>query len=296
MGFLDDLKKAGKEIARSLKDIKTAPFVQEMCKTTANMYRLGWDERNGGNISYLLKEEEVAEYLDLNNAIRTIPLMGVNEEDFDAGPLEGKIFIVTGTGKYFKNVESDPETNLGIVRIGKGGKNVELLWGYKDGGRPTSEFPAHMMSHIARLSVDPENRVVMHSHPTHTLAMNFVHELDEKKFTHTLWEMCTECIVVFPEGVGVLPWMLCGTSEIGKATAEKMKEFRLVVWAMHGIYGAGKTMDETFGLIETVEKAAQIYMLTAHLPRVNTIKDADILKLLELFKVEKYRRDFLNLD
>lgn len=296
MGFLDDLKKAGKEIARSLKDIKTAPFVQEMCKTTANMYRLGWDERNGGNISYLLKEEEVAEYLDLSNVIRTIPLMGVNEEDFDASPLEGKIFIVTGTGKYFKNVESDPETNLGIVRIGKGGKNVELLWGYKDGGRPTSEFPAHMMSHITRLSVDPENRVVMHSHPTNTLAMNFVHELDEKKFTHTLWEMCTECIVVFPDGVGVLPWMLCGTSEIGKATAEKMKEFRLVVWAMHGIYGAGKTMDETFGLIETVEKAAQIYMLTAHLPRVNTIKDEDMLKLLELFKVEKYRRDFLNLD
>ena len=278
-----------------MKNVLTAPFVREMCKTASNMYRLGWDERNGGNISYLLKEEEVAEYLDLNNVIRTIPLMGVNEVDFDASPLEGKIFIVTGTGKYFKNVEDDPETNLGIVRIGKGGKEVELLWGYKDGGRPTSEFPAHMMSHIARLSVDPENRVVMHSHPTNTLAMNFVHELDEKKFTHSLWEMCTECIVVFPEGVGVLPWMLCGTTEIGVATAKKMKEFRLVVWAMHGIYGAGKTLDETFGLIETVEKAAQIYMLTAHLPRVNTIKDADMLKLLELFGVKNYRKDFLDL-
>ena len=278
-----------------MKDILTAPFVREMCKTASNMYRLGWDERNGGNISYLLKEEEVKEYLDLNKVIRTIPLMGVNEVDFDASPLEGKIFIVTGTGKYFKNVEDDPETNLGIVRIGKGGKEVELLWGFKDGGRPTSEFPAHMMSHMARLSVDPENRVVMHSHPTNTLAMNFVHELDEKKFTHTLWEMCTECIVVFPDGVGVLPWMLCGTTEIGVATANKMKEFRLVVWAMHGIYGAGKTLDETFGLIETVEKAAQIYMLTAHLPRVNTIKDEDMLKLLELFKVTNYRKDFLDI-
>ena len=277
-----------------MKDIMTAPFVREMCETTANMYRLGWDERNGGNISYLLKEEEVAQYLDLNNVLRVIPLMGVNEVDFDASPIEGKIFIVTGTGKYFKNVEKDPETNLGIVRIGKGGKNVELLWGFKDGGRPTSEFPAHMMSHMARLSVDPENRVVMHSHPTNTLAMNYVHELDEKKFTHTLWEMCTECIVVFPEGVGVLPWMLCGTTEIGKATAEKMKEFRLVVWAMHGIYGAGKSLDETFGLIETVEKAAQIYMLTAHLPRLNTIKDEDMVKLVELFGID-YRKDFLDL-
>ncbi len=278
-----------------MKDIFNAPFLKEMCKTASNMYRLGWDERNGGNISYLLPEDEVSEYLDLSSVLRTIPIMGVNEVNFDLSPLEGKIFIVTGTGKYFKNVESDPETNLGIVRIGRGGKNVELLWGFKDGGRPTSEFPAHMMSHIARLKVDPENRVVMHSHPTNTLAMNFVHELDEKKFTHTLWEMCTECIVVFPEGVGVLPWMLCGTSEIGVATAKKMEEFRLVVWAMHGIYGAGKTLDETFGLIETVEKAAQIYMLTAHLPRINTIKDEDMLKLLELFGVKNYRRDFLNL-
>ena len=237
---------------------------------------------------------EVAEYLDLNEVIRTIPLMGVNEASFDASPLEGKIFIVTGTGKYFKNVEDDPESNLGIVRIAQNGKGVELLWGFKDGGRPTSEFPAHMMSHIARLKVDPENRVVMHSHPTNTLAMNYVHELDEKKFTHTLWEMCTECIVVFPEGVGILPWMLCGTDEIGVATAKKMEEFRLVVWAMHGIYGAGKTMDETFGLIETVEKAAQIYMLIGDRPRINTIKDEDMLKLVELFKIN-YRKDFLNI-
>ena len=74
-----------------------APFLKEMCKTASNMYRLGWDERNGGNISYLLKEEEVAGYLNLDNVIRTIPLMGVNEVDFDASPLEGKIFTVSYT-------------------------------------------------------------------------------------------------------------------------------------------------------------------------------------------------------
>ena len=294
MGFVDELKKAGKDLSRSLKNIEGAPFVREMCQTTANMYRLGWDERNGGNISYMLDENEVAEYLDLDHVIRTIPFMGVNEAAFDASPLEGKIFIVTGTGKYFKNVQEDPETNLGIVRIAKGGKEIELLWGFRDGGRPTSEFPAHMMSHMARLKVDPENRVIMHCHPTNTLAMNFVHELDEKKFTHTLWEMCTECIVVFPEGVGILPWMLCGTLEIGEATAKKMQDFRLVVWAMHGIYGAGKTMDETFGLIETVEKAAQVYMLIGDRPRINTITDEDMVQLADLFKLN-YRKDFLNL-
>ena len=33
-----------------MKDIFTAPFVVEMAKITANMYRLGWDERNSGNL------------------------------------------------------------------------------------------------------------------------------------------------------------------------------------------------------------------------------------------------------
>lgn len=271
-----------------MKDIFSAPFVEEMKETAANMYRLGWDERNGGNISYLLDEAEVAEYLNPTQVLRTIPT------GFDATTLIGKIFIVTGTGKYFKNVAKDPEQNLGIVRIAADGTTAELLWGFSDGGKFTSEFPAHMMSHMARLSVDPENRVVIHSHPTNTLAMNYVHELDEKKFTHTLWEMCTECIVVFPDGVGILPWMLCGTNSIGEATAEKMKEFRLVIWGMHGIYGAGKNLDETFGLIETVEKAAEIYMLTAHLPRVNTIQDSQLQEIAEYFGVN-YRKDFLNI-
>ncbi|MCO5530990.1 rhamnulose-1-phosphate aldolase, partial [Enterococcus faecium] len=33
-------------------DILQAPYVKEMIETTSNLYRLGWDERNGGNISY----------------------------------------------------------------------------------------------------------------------------------------------------------------------------------------------------------------------------------------------------
>ncbi len=262
-----------------MKNIFEAPFIREMCDITANMYRQGWDERNGGNVSYMLDPAEVGEYLDLNRVIRTIPIK------FRAEALIGKIFIVTGTGKYFKNVQVDPETNLGIIRIAEDGETAELLWGYKDGGKFTSELPAHLMSHMARLSVDPENRVVMHSHPTYTIAMNTVCPTDEKDFTHKLWQSNTECVVVFPDGVGVLPCMICGTNEIGEATAAKMKDYRLVVWTNHGIYGAGKTIDEAFGLIETVEKTAMIYMLTlGHVQ--NVIPDEIIVGLARLWNLK----------
>ena len=65
-----------------------------------------------------------------------------------------------------------------------------------------------------------------------------------------------------------------------------------MVWAQHGIYGAGKDLYETFGLIETAEKAAEIYMKTAHLPLVNTITDRQLHLMEERFG-DKAREGYL---
>ncbi|WP_241434101.1 rhamnulose-1-phosphate aldolase [Listeria riparia] len=263
-----------------MNEVIKAPFVQEMMKVTANLYRLGWDERNGGNISYLLTEQEVSEFVNPNQVIRTIPMI------FDATELAGKYFIVTGSGKYFKNVIDEPDVNLGIIRVAQTGKSVELLWGLTDGGVPTSELPAHFMSHIERLKIDSNHRIIMHNHATNIIAMTFTHSLDERDFTRTLWQMCTECIVVFPEGVGILPWMVPGTDAIGMATAAKMRDFRLVIWPHHGIFGAGSSMDEVFGLIETAEKAAEVYTLVQAQGGVKqTITDQQLQDLADAFGV-----------
>ncbi len=87
--------------------------------------------------------------------------------------------------------------------------------------------------------------------------------------------------------------MLSGTTSIGEATAEKMKEFRLVVWGLHGLYAAGTSIDEAFGLIETVEKAAQLYMLICNSKRVNTISDEQLKDIAKGYGVE-YKKGFLN--
>lgn len=262
-----------------MKNFSESKILKQFAATCSNMYRMGWDERNGGNVSLILDDEVVAEYFENARVKRVIPI------GFKAEDLIGKCILVTGTGKYFKNVESDPENNLGVIRIGKSGDEAELLWGYNDGGRFTSELPAHLMSHVERLKVNPANRVIMHSHPTNLVAMTFVHTLDERAFTKTVWRMETECMVVFPDGIGVLPWMLCGNNEIGKATADKMKDFRLVVWAHHGIYGAGTDLDEAFGLIETAEKAAEMYLKVAHLNIINTITDENLKEIAKAFNV-----------
>lgn len=261
-------------------DFLKSKFVKEVSEITSNMYRQGWDERNGGNISLLIEEKDIRKYYPKDMYIRDIEL-GFTADEI----CRNKYFLVTGTGKYFKNVIKDPEENLGLVKIDNDGHTAHLLWGYKSGGKMTSEFPAHLMSHAERLKVNPLNRVIMHTHPTYTICMGACLPTDEIVFTRKLWKSNTEAVVVFPEGIGVLPCMICGTNEIGVATANKMKEYRLVSWTNHGIYGAGNDIDEAFGLIETVEKTAQIYMLTLdHV--VNEIPDEVILGLAKLWNLK----------
>jgi rhamnulose-1-phosphate aldolase len=266
--------------------ILKAPFMKELIRTCSTMFRLGWNERNGCNISVIVEEDEAAKYLDTGVHLRNFDL------SIDAAELEGRIFAVTRTGSYFRNVKTDPEYNLGLIRINQG--RASLLWGFSGGGLPTSELSSHLRSHIVRLRQNKNHRVVTHCHATNTLAMTFVHSLDDRSFTRTLWKMMTECIIVFPEGVGVLPWMICGNDEIGRATAEKMEKYRICLWAQHGIFAAGNSLDEALGLIEAVEKAAGIYIKLLDCKILQSITDAELKTLAEAFGLD-YRKDFLDL-
>ncbi len=238
-------------------NIENAPFIQEMCDITDKLWAKGWAERNGGNISYLLKEEEVTPYLNVND------IKSETEMPIPLPELKNKIFLVSGSGKYFRNVIKNPADNLVIIRISSDGKKYQKLWGLVNGGNPTSELASHLKCHAVRLSQDPEHRVIFHTHATSTIAMTFIHDLDEKSFTKTLWQQITECAIVFPDGVGIVPWMPAGTIDLGLESAKKMEYCRIVIWAHHGIMGAGSNIDDAFGLVETVDKAAEIYLKAA---------------------------------
>lgn len=262
-----------------------SPLVKEVAKITFRLYDHGWDERNGGNVSYRILPEELTDYDDIQTVKRTIPI------NFDGRDLAGMYFLVSATGRYFKNIIDFPERDLGLVRITEDGKAVDLLWGYSDGAAPTSEFPTHLMGHQARLAEHSDQRVVMHCHPTNLIAMTFTQKLDEKIFSRILWKMQTESLVVFPEGIGIIPWMVPSTNQIGEATAAKLKDFRAVIWPQHGLFGTGATIDEAFGLIETIEKAAQIWTVIQQQGGKieQTITDQDLLDLAKVFNVQPNR-------
>jgi rhamnulose-1-phosphate aldolase len=233
----------------------TSWFVTDMVKITSDAWLKGWDERNGGNVSIRLLDQDVQPYLAGWHESRVLLL----EEPLP--DLADEYFLVTGSGKYFRNVQLNPEANLGVIRVLPGGREIAVCWGYSDGAVPTSELSAHLKSHAVRQRKAPGKRAaIVHCHATNLIALSYVLKFDRDNVTRALWEGSTECLVVFPEGVGTIEWMVPGTEHIGDATAAAMEKHSLVLWQFHGIFGCGQTPDEAFGLIDTAEKSADVLM------------------------------------
>ena len=214
----------------------------------------GWNERNGGNMSYRMTPDEAAlaePFFRPAGAWKEIGLQVKN--------LANEYFIVTGSGKFYKNILREPANNICVVKIDENGERYAIVWGLEQGGVPTSELPTHLLNHsIKKELTGGAYRVIMHAHPANTVALTFLLPLEDKAFTRNIWEMITECPIVFPAGIGVLPWMVCGSSDIAYATGEKIKKYDAVIWSHHGIFCAGPDFDTTFGLMDTIEKSAEI--------------------------------------
>ncbi len=230
-------------------------FIQEIMKTSSDMWEKGWAERNAGNISLRVKKEEIedkgqfnfdGEWLTLNTPMENIA---------------GEYFLVSGTGRFLRNIQVFPEKNLGIIEVDNSGSKYRIIWGYEGGGQPTSELPSHLLAHSVRKSVtNGEDRVIIHTHPANLIALTYARDLDTLSLTRLLWEMHAECVVVFSNGVEYLPWIMAGSDEIADATAEAFLKREIVVWEHHGVFASGRNLDTAFGLIDTVEKASEIYI------------------------------------
>lgn len=255
-------------------------FAKEFIKLADDGWKHGFHERNGGNLSYRVKPEEVDEVKEDLDYTRDFTDIGTS-----VPKLSGEYFMVTGSGKYFSNVKSKPDENCCLIEIDSTGTKYRIVWGLTKGGRPTSELPSHLMAHeVKKVATNGKSRIINHCHPVNVIALTFVLPLDDKSFTRALWESMTECPIIFGDGVGVIPWMVPGGMDIAVETSKKMQKYNVVVWAHHGIFCSGTTFDEVFGLALTVEKSAEIYVKVASMSqtKLNTITNENFKQLCSL--------------
>ena len=264
--------------------IVDAKFVQGFIRMCNDGWEQGWHERNGGNLSYRIRPEEIGEIKDQ---------LAVDQEWKEIGTevpqLAGEYFLVTGSGKYFRNVILDPEDSIGIIEVDETGSKYRICWGFVNGARPTSELPSHLMNHeVKKIASGGKHRVIYHAHTTNIIALTFVLPLKDEIFTRELWEMATECPVVFPSGIGVVGWMVPGGRDIAVATSELMKHYDVAIWAHHGMFCSGEDFDLTFGLMHTVEKSAEILVkaLSMNPNKLQTITPNNFRDLAKDFHVD----------
>lgn len=264
-------------------DILQVPAMRGFIRMCMDGWEQGWHERNGGNLTFRMAEEDAAQCRPFFRTPGPWAAMGVQAEN-----LAGELFLTTGSGKYFRNVESDPAHSLGIVEINGEGNAWRIVWGLEDGGRPTSEFPSHFLNHsVRKAATGGANRVIYHCHAANVIALTYILPLTDRDFSRALWQSATECPVVFPEGVGVCPWMVPGGADIARATSEKMKAYQAVIWAQHGLFVSGPDFDTAFGLAHTIEKSAEIHwkVLASGQPVRQTITDGALRAIAKDFGV-----------
>ena len=117
-----------------------AEFVKGFIRMANDGWEQGWHERNGGNLSYRVKEDEV-ESVRENFEPKEWKPIGTTVSN-----LAGEYFLVTGSGKYFRNVIIKPEDSICMIELDEKGENYRIVWGLVNGGRPTSELPSHLMN------------------------------------------------------------------------------------------------------------------------------------------------------
>jgi rhamnulose-1-phosphate aldolase len=235
--------------------IQDAACFRQFIRLCDDAWAQGWHEANGGNLSYRLNEDDIV--LGKESFSEAAAWHGLS---CSVSELAGSYFLITHSGAFLHSASIDPERTFGVVELDAEGSAWRTVWGLGDAA-PSSEFETHLAAYaVALRAKDGADRVVYHAHCPNVIALSTVLEPSVRAWTRALWQCMTECIIVFPQGVGVVPWKVPGSGELAQATTGLMKTYTVCVWSQHGLMVRAESFDEAFGFAQTAEKSAGIYL------------------------------------
>ncbi|MDR2131322.1 MAG: rhamnulose-1-phosphate aldolase [Odoribacteraceae bacterium] len=230
-----------------------AARVAEIAEVAGYLWERGWAERNGGNISVnvtdlLTREEAELPALETRHLPRRLPAVAKH------------LFFVTGTGKRMRDVARRPMENGAIIRLHPSGEAYDIIADRIIS--PTSELPSHLAMHDYMRAVRGENtKVVCHTHPTDLIALtHHARFLQPGVLGQLLWSMIPETRIIVPRGVGIVPYEIPGSLALANATIKALADHDVILWEKHGCLAVGEEVIETFDMIDTLSKSAQIYL------------------------------------
>lgn len=230
-------------------------IIDDIAEVAQYLWEKGWAERNAGNITVDITELIPKKSVELPQFTK-IPMEITSPE------LAGRYFLVTTTGKRCRDLAKQPGKNLLIVRMADELDGYYILWGGEGPkSRPTSEFLPHLKIHgLLRQSNSPQ-KVVLHSHPSHLIALTNMKDFGKDTFNRFLRATHVAAKFFLPEGVGMVSFRLEEKEELAEATANLLKRHKAVLWERHGCVTTGVTAAEAFDLMDMLNKAAEVFLI-----------------------------------
>jgi rhamnulose-1-phosphate aldolase len=216
------------------------------------LWRKGWCEGAAGNMSVLV---DYPNYHSSSGPSHTL--------SYHVPDLNGRCYIVTASGKRFRDIAKQPDRCLGIVRIIDQGRGFVVEWGFLGGGRATSELSAHLAVHQQRLRCGKPINAVLHAHSTNLIALSFVERFrrDPELLMGILYRMHTEAYQGLPTGISYIGFRVPGGDELATDAAAALTTSDVALWSHHGVVGVGDNVDDAMDLMEYADKAAQLFLM-----------------------------------
>jgi len=237
------------EIQQNLKDI-----MDDIAEVAQCLWSKGWAERNGGNISVDVTDKCSNQKLpNHHNISLNSPFPELAERSY---------LVKIGGARMF-DVARNPWNNLLIITINAGLDSYYITYlGDSMQGLPTSELLSHLKIHQYLRRNSLPQKVFLHTHPTHLIALTHIPEYcKEEALNKLLFSLHPEVKIHLPEGTGLVAYRLPGSERLADDTVTALQGHRVMVWEKHGCAAVGVDPFEAFDLIDIINKAAQIFFI-----------------------------------
>lgn len=175
--------------------------------------------------------------------------------------LAGGVLLLTGSGRRLREIQDNPMGSLGAVVVNEDGRTAHLYTSpHCLFERLTTELNSHLSIHRDTIRRSPTNfHAVVHAQPLHLTYLSHIpHYQDETTLNRHILRWQPEIIVNLPEGIGYVPFLVPGSSELMTATKAALRAHRVVLWAKHGVIArSDRSVKRASDRIEYAETGAR---------------------------------------
>ncbi len=240
-----------------LNSSSVGPLLKQMGEVGKRLSEIGATEGAAGNISICVRDTlEIREYF---------PQLQMVDLPLPAPYLAGATILATGSGRRLRDIADGPTANLAAIIIEDGGKTARMFTSVDcPFTRVTSEFNSHLAVHHDQMRLRSiKSHAVIHAQPKQLTFLSHISKYqDEQFFNSHLLRWQPETILNFPEGIGILPFLLPGSTHLMLETMLCLRDHQLVIWSQHGVMArADGSIFHALDLVEYLETAAHYEVL-----------------------------------